>query len=60
MKLPFQGESQNTLEVLLPDHSRPSLAENCEQEMLRSDLTRLMQETLTEREVLTAARGSLG
>jgi len=42
--------SSTTLEVLLPDHSRPSLAENCEQEMLRSDLTRLMQETLTERE----------
>jgi len=42
--------SASTLEVLLPDHTRPSLTESCEQEMLRSDLIRLMQETLTERE----------
>merc|ERR1719159_1835603 len=42
--------SKSTLERLIPDNARISAAESCEQEMLRSDLARLMQDILTERE----------
>jgi len=41
---------QGTLERLLPDTGRMSTTDACEHEMLRTDLAKLMQDILTDRE----------